>query len=88
MCLPWVDAEGWKNEIRIGLGEGFDGGPIRLAGGVRDAVLDSGGAHGGDDRGGISEARVLEVIVGVGPAGHGDAISAGRAGLLFSGCRR
>lgn len=85
VCVPRMDAEGGKHEIRMGEGERFDRGPIRLAGGVGDATGDSGRAHGGDDWRWISEARVLEVVVGVGPAGHGSAISAGRAGRLFSG---
>ena len=87
VCLPRMDAVGGKHEIRMGEGERFDGGPIRFAGGIGDAAGDTGRAHGGDDGRWISEARVLEVIVGVGPAGHGGAISAGRAGRLFSGCQ-
>lgn len=85
VCLPGMDAEGWNYEIRMGEGERFDGGPICFASGIGDAAGHPGRAHGGDDWRGISEARVLKVIVGVGPAGHGDAISAGRAGRLFSG---
>ena len=52
----------------VGVGEGPDGGPVGLAGGVDVEEGDAGGAgaaeHGGEMGG---QARVLEVAVGVGP---------------------
>ena len=65
VCFPRVDAEGGGDEARVPFGEGFDDRPVGLAGGVDDAAGDSGGAHGGDDGFGISESRVVEVVVGV-----------------------
>ena len=67
MRVPWVDAEGGDNEIRVGDGEGFDLGPIVFAGGIYDALLDARLAHATDDRIVIAEARVLQVVVCVDP---------------------
>ena len=67
MRVPWVDAEGGDNEIRVGDGEGFDLGPIVFAGGIDDAFLDARFAHAADDRIVIVEARVLQVVVRIDP---------------------
>jgi hypothetical protein len=67
--VPRVDAEGGKHEIRLAGSEFFDVRPIVLAGGVDDAPTDAGGAHGGDERRRIAQARVVQVVVRIDPHG-------------------
>lgn len=65
---PGVEADGTDHAAGVLIGQGADGGPIGRGGGVDVEEGNTGGAGAGKDlRQKRSEARVLQVVVGVGP---------------------
>ena len=70
MRIPWMDAECGKDEIRLANSQCSHCRPVGFARCVDHAAGDAGPFHGGDDRAGISQARVLEMIVRVDPGEH------------------
>ena len=75
MGLPRMDAEGGADQIGLVVSQHFDGGPIRLAGGIDDAATDTSKPQGCDDGDRFTETRVLEVIVGIRPSDHGGGLA-------------
>ena len=78
MRMPRMNAEGGKHKFGLGVCQIFHHRPIGLAGGIDNAAGDAGGFHRSNERPGVSEARVQEMVVGIGPVAHEPGISNAR----------
>ena len=78
---PGVEAEG-AEQAGVGVGEGADGGPVGLGGGIDVEKRHAGGAGAGEDAGQMGgQARILQVGVGVDP---GEILTVGRHGGCYA----
>lgn len=78
---PGVEAEG-AQQAGVGIGEGADGGPVGLGGGIDVEKRHAGGAGAGEDAGQMGgQARILQVGVGVDP---GEILTVGRHGGCYA----